>query len=172
MKNLTALDFKILFELIKNSRRSDRQLAKILNVSQPTITRRRTIIEKNGILEYTAIPDLKKLGFEILAFTFGKWNFQKYPDTRVEEIEDFIAKHPNIIFISTGTGSGYDIVGISIHKDYSDYSKIIQDFRLGWGKYFESFTTFVVSLQSDDILRNLTFKYLANILEDQTKSKT
>ena len=102
MKNLTALDFKILFELIKNSRRSDRQLAKILNVSQPTITRRRTIIEKNGILEYTAIPDLKKLGFEILAFTFGKWNFQKYPDTRVEEIKDFIAKHPNIIFISTG----------------------------------------------------------------------
>jgi DNA-binding Lrp family transcriptional regulator len=172
MKKLTPLDHQILFQLIKNSRQSDRQIAKTIKVSQPTVTRRRTILEKNGLVEYTSIPDVKKLGFEILAFIFGKWNFQKYPDTRVDDVRKFIAGHPNIIFISTGTGQNYDRIGISIHKNYSDYSKTIQDFQEGWGKYFENFCSFIVSLQSDNILRNLTFKHLAEYMNQQNQNKT
>jgi len=37
---------KLLRELLKNSKRSDRDLAKILKVSQPTITRTRHKLEK------------------------------------------------------------------------------------------------------------------------------
>jgi DNA-binding Lrp family transcriptional regulator len=56
----------LLYELIKNSRRSDRDLAKILHVSQPTITRMRKKLETNDfILEYTLVPNFAKLGFEI-----------------------------------------------------------------------------------------------------------
>jgi DNA-binding Lrp family transcriptional regulator len=164
MKKLTPIDHQILFQLIKNSRQSDRQIAKTLKISQPTVTRRRTILEKNGLLEYTSIPDLKKLGFEILAFIFGKWNFQKYPDTRVGDMRKFIDEHPNIIFVSTGTGQNCDRIGISFHRNYSDYSKTIQDFQEGWGKYFETFSSFIVSLQSDNILQNLTFRHLAEYM--------
>ena len=171
MKKLTPLDHQILFQLTKNSRQSDRQIAKTLKISQPTVTRRRTILEKNGLLEYTSIPDLKKLGFEILAFIFGKWNFQKYPDTRVDDMHKFIDSHPNIIFISTGTDQTYDRIGISFHRNFSDYSKTIQDFQEGWGKYFENFSSFIVSLESDNILRNLTFKHLAEYMNDQTKTE-
>jgi DNA-binding Lrp family transcriptional regulator len=172
MRQLTPLDHQVLFQLIKNSRQSDRQIAKTLKISQPTVTRRRTILEKEGILEYTSIPDLKKLGFEILAFIVGKWDFQKYPDTRADGMRKFISDHPNIIFISTGTGQNYDRIGISIHKNYSDYSKTIQDFQEGWGKYFENFCSFIVSLQSDNILRNLTFKHLAEYMNQQNQNKT
>jgi DNA-binding Lrp family transcriptional regulator len=168
MNKLTPLDIKILFQLVKDSRQSDRQIAKTLDVSQPTVTRRRTILEKQRLLEYSAIPDLKKLGFEILAFTFGRWNVQEYPDTRAEQMKQFIAQNPNIIFISTGTGSGYDRTVISVHRDYADYSKTIQNFKTEWGKYFETLSSFIVSLQTDNILQNLSFKHLASLIEPQT----
>jgi DNA-binding Lrp family transcriptional regulator len=66
MKELKPLDYKLLSELIKNSRRSDRELAKAIGVSQPTITRRRALIEKELIDGYTAIPKWEKLGYELL----------------------------------------------------------------------------------------------------------
>jgi DNA-binding transcriptional MocR family regulator len=41
----------LISELMKNSRRSDRQLAKALNVSQPTVTRTMTKLEREGIIK-------------------------------------------------------------------------------------------------------------------------
>ena len=46
MKDLKPIDYKILFELMKDSHRSDRQLAKALGVSQPTVTRRRAMLRR------------------------------------------------------------------------------------------------------------------------------
>lgn len=61
----------LIFEMIRNSRRSDRELARSLRVSQPTATRKRTFIEKEGyIKEYTVVPDLVKLGYDFIAVTF------------------------------------------------------------------------------------------------------
>ena len=62
---------KLLYEMMKNAKRSDRKIAKIIGVSQPTITRMRQRLEKAGyIRDYTVIPNLEKLGYEIAAFTF------------------------------------------------------------------------------------------------------
>lgn len=67
------LPHKLSRELIRNSKQSDRDLAKILNVSQPTITRTRHKLEENKMIQdYTIIPDFRKMGFEILALTFVK----------------------------------------------------------------------------------------------------
>ena len=66
MDELKSIDYKLLWELLKNSRRSDRELAKALGTSQPTVTRRRVNIEKNFIDGYTAIPKWEKIGFELL----------------------------------------------------------------------------------------------------------
>ena len=72
MKELKPIDYKILFELMKDSHRSDRQLAKSLGVSQPTVTRRRAMLEENFIEGYTVIPKFGQIGFEMAAFTFLK----------------------------------------------------------------------------------------------------
>ena len=65
------IEVKVLAELMRNSRISDRELAKAIGVSQPTITRTRTKLESEGIIEeYTLIPDFKKLGYELMAFLF------------------------------------------------------------------------------------------------------
>lgn len=58
----------LLFELLKNSKRSDRELAKILGVSQPTVTRMRGRLVKEGMIkEWTIIPDFVKIGYRIMA---------------------------------------------------------------------------------------------------------
>jgi DNA-binding Lrp family transcriptional regulator len=166
-RKLKGKMLKLISELIKNSRRSDREIAKAIGVSQPTVSRLIKKLEKERLLDYTSTPDLRKLGFEILAFTFGNWNRERFPDTRVDEMRNFISRHPNIIFVSTGTGLGWDRVGISVHKDYSDYEKLIQDFKSDWGEYFESLNTFIVSLKADNILRNLSFRSLVDTLKEE-----
>jgi DNA-binding Lrp family transcriptional regulator len=165
MKELRPIDYRILFELIKNSRLSDRKLAEILHVSQPTVTRRRAIIEKKRLVEYTATPDLGRLGFEILAFTFARLK-SDYSE-KVQETKAFLTNHPNMLFASTGTGMNWDRICVSAHKSYSDYTTFIRELRTCWDEYIERPVSFIVSLQSDSILRNLSFKYLADMLEKE-----
>jgi len=59
MKNV---EWKLISELMKDSRRSDRELAQAIGVSQPTVSRTIKKLEKEGyIKEYTIIPDFHKL---------------------------------------------------------------------------------------------------------------
>lgn len=119
---------KLLYELIKNSRRSDRDLAKVLGFSQPTVTRtRRKLEDEKYVLQYTAIPDFTKIGFEIMAFTF----IQK-PQAEAERNTLFkqLNKNHRVIFVADGNGlEGKDVVIITMHKNYSDYSTFIAELR-------------------------------------------
>ena len=47
VRMLKKIDYRILAELMKNSRLSDRELAKRMRVSQPTVSRIRTQLEKD-----------------------------------------------------------------------------------------------------------------------------
>src|SRR5208283_2079407 len=85
MKELKPIDYKILFELMKDSHRSDRQLAKSLGVSQPTVTRRRAILEENYIEGYTVVPKFGQIGFELAAFTFLKSKLKFEVDEKKSE---------------------------------------------------------------------------------------
>lgn len=65
------IGMKLIPELMRNSRRSDRELARILGTSQPTVTRIRTKLEKEGFIrEYTIIPDFCRIGYTLIAITF------------------------------------------------------------------------------------------------------
>ena len=65
------VELKLISELLKNSRRSDRELAKVIGVSQPTVSRLIQKLEKQGLIrEYTMIPDYVRLGFQIVSITF------------------------------------------------------------------------------------------------------
>lgn len=164
MKPLKPVDYGILSELVKNSRLSDRQLAKKLKTSQPTVTRRRTQLEKEGLLDYTAILEVGKLGFEILAITFAKWKSDVQMGKGLEGAEDFYSRYPNVIFVSTGRGLDFDRVTISVHKSYSDYSRFMSELVQDWEPYCRRPESFIVSFQADDIFRNLTFRYLAELI--------
>lgn len=130
MKEMKAIDYKLLFELMKNSHRSDRQLAKALGVSQPTVTRRRSMLEKNYIDGYTIIPKFGKIGFEMASFTFIKSKLrQKNGNERngnLEKIKSWFKKEPNVVLVQDGRGMGWDIVCISFHKNFSSYADFMR----------------------------------------------
>ena len=84
------IELKLISELVKNSRRSDRELAKAIGISQPTVSRMRVRLEKEGLIDYSAVPNLAKLGFEIIAVVLGKRDYQKQPENYPQKIKDFV----------------------------------------------------------------------------------
>jgi len=161
------VELKLVCELIKNSRRSDRELAKLIGVSQPTITRTGKKLEQKGFIRYTAVPNLAEMGFEIIAIIFANWKREEYPDTRVPKARDFIKRHPNIVFVSTRRGLDSDRVAMSVHKSYSDYAKFMAEIRTEWAEYMTIPGSFLISIGTDNVLRPLSFSYLADCLFGQ-----
>ena len=164
------IELKLISELVRNSRRSDRELAKALGVSQPTVSRIRVRLEEQGLIDYSAIPNLAKLDFEIIAVTFGERDFQKHPEINLKKAKDFAQKHPGIIFGAAGSGLGYDRIVISIHRNYSDYSKFLQELRNEWAETMEIKDSFIVSLKSKDVIQPLSLKHLADHLKNEKES--
>ena len=164
------IELRLISELVKNSRRSDRELAKTLGVSQPTVSRVRMRLEKQGLIDYSAVPNLAKLGFDIIAVTFGKRNYQKYPKINLQKAKDFAERHPSIIFGAAGSGLGYDRIAISIHRNYSDYSKFSQEMRNEWAGIMDIQGSFIVSLKSREVIQPLSLKHLADHLENEKES--
>jgi len=157
---------KLLFELVKNSKRSDRELAKVLGVSQPTITRMRQKLEKKTIKEYTAIPDWVELGYELMAFTF--FNMIVSPNKRQEKIrkaKDWVMKHPNVIFASSGDGMGKSGITISFHKNYTSFTNFITDVQTEWGEYLKEIQFFIISMKGSVLLKPFSLKYLEKVEE-------
>jgi DNA-binding Lrp family transcriptional regulator/KaiC/GvpD/RAD55 family RecA-like ATPase len=149
---------KLLCELIKNSRRSDRDLAKILGFSQPSVSRLRKTLEKEAILQYTAIPDFSYLGFDLIVFTFYRMKEPLHPLR--EKAEKWLKEQPNVVFSSEGQGMEADRVMLSVHRDYADFSEFHQKCRRELGAYIESFRTFIVSLRGHETWRLFIFNDL------------
>jgi len=168
---LKEIEIKLVCELIRNSRKSDRELAKIIGVSQPTVSRIRTRLEKEGVIEYTGSADLRKLGFEIIAITFGNKKREQRPETKVTKVKGLTAKNPNMIFVSTGMGLGSDVVAVSVHKNYSDYAEYLQEIRAEWGESMTLTGSFLIALDSDNVLRPLSLRYIADCLEREIRVK-
>ena len=151
---------KLLIELLKDSKQSDRKLAKKLGVSQPTITRTRRKIEREGLIHsYTIIPNWRKLGFEILAFTFVKMDPKVVSDELIAQVRDYASKFPNAIFASTGEGLGMTGVIMSLHKTYRDYAQNLGVSRNDWGQYMENIQSFVMVTNEGEI-KTFSFGYL------------
>ena len=149
---------KLLFELVKNSKRSDRDLAKILGISQPTVTRLRAALEKEAIVQYTAIPNLSYMGFDIVAFIFSSTKELVHP--LWDKGREWVKEQSNVVFVSTGQGMDADAVMVSVHKDYADFCRFYHIFRRDWGKYLEDFKVFLVSISGSVALKHFTFNYL------------
>jgi DNA-binding Lrp family transcriptional regulator len=162
--DLKDIELRLISELVKNSRRSDRELARVLDISQPTVSRTRVRLEKQGLIDYSAVPNLAKLGFQIISVTLGKRNYQKQPEINVQKTKDFVKRYPNVIFTSSGSGLGNDRILISIHRDYSDYSKFMQEMKSEWEGWAD-LNSFLISLNSIDVVQPLSLKPFADHLK-------
>ena len=165
MRKLKNIDYKILFELLKNSKMSDRKLAKKIGVSQPTVTRRRAKLEKDVIDGYTLVPKWEKLGYAILAFTFAKTkqtlgSKEKYTVAR-ERGTKWLMNQANVIMSSGCRGMGVNGFMISVHKSYSDFDSFMAKHKRELGDMYIDIQTILVNLGGNQILKPLHLKYLA-----------
>ncbi len=151
----------LLYELMKNSKRSDRELAKVVKVSQPTITRMRKNLEKEEyIREYTIVPAVEKLGFEITALTFLSTSTRPKD---VKEMQKWISESQKIFFSSLGEGlNGKTLLLVSVHRDFTDFSEFTREVRGILGLKGASMESFLVSLKTD-MIKHFSFKNLERI---------
>ena len=166
---MRTLELRLISELMKDSHVSDRKLAKRLGTSQPTVSRLRSRLEKEGyIKEYTIIPDFNKLGYKIMALTFVRLK-STLPNTGVEEARKVAAESLKtgpyeIIMLERGIGCASHGVVVSYHRDYASHKRL--------RKWLENFTfldvdridSFLIDLNDKVRYRPLTFKALAQHL--------
>ena len=170
-------EIRLVSELMKNSRRSDRQIAKELRVSQPTVSRTIARLEKEGVLrEYTAIPDFRRLGYNLVAITFGNVKEElkkndKLDNERRKFVRDFDDPSLEIVLDVRGLGMGHDGTMVSFHRSYSDYNDFRR--RLLQMPFVDpaSLETFLIDLNDEAHHRLLTFSYLAEHMLKDSESK-
>jgi len=153
---------KVLCELLRDSSKSDRKLAKGLGVSQPTVSRLRNKLVENGLIKhFTVIPDFKALGFELLTIT----SFASKDSREIEEraIKWTMAK-PNVLFASRVEGSRRNGIMISLHKNYTDYYKFISEVKREGNGIVTGYDTMFVSLEGS-IVKPFSLEYIAESLE-------
>jgi DNA-binding Lrp family transcriptional regulator len=153
---------KLLFELMKNAKRSDREIAKIIGVSQPTITRMRQRLEKTAIVDYTVIPDWTELGFEIMAMTLVKAKGSE----ATENAKKWAMDNPNVVFAAAGEGMGMDYFILSFHKSYSDYSGFIDTLKGAMAESLQDIQSFLMATDEERTVKSLSLKYLEKTWED------
>jgi DNA-binding Lrp family transcriptional regulator len=126
-KQLKDTEAALVSELIINSRRSDRELAKAIGVSQPTVSRLIKRLESEGVVnEYTMIPDFRKLGYTLCAFIFLR--LKDLPPEGVEKVrqavkESLSQSHFVILLLERGLGISRDAVMVCLYKDYASYAE-------------------------------------------------
>ena len=163
------IELKVLSELMKNGRRSDRELARDLGSSQPTVTRARNKLENEGyIREYTVIPDFAKLGYKIMALTFVKLGKGLTPE-EVEKArkiaQESMKRSPfATVMLERGQGLGYEGVIISYHENYASCMELRRSLRKYTFLDLSHIETFMISLDDKVHYRPLTFYALAEHL--------
>lgn len=170
VETLKDTELRLISELMKDSRRSDRELATVLHVSQPTVSRIRERLEKEGyIREFTAIPDFQKLGFEIGAIILVSLKktltAAELGKARETSLKDMSENAPDeIILFSRGMGGGYSGVIISFHKKYSDLTRLLGRIRNYDFVDPMSILTFIVDFNEKVQYRYFTFSTIARYL--------
>jgi DNA-binding Lrp family transcriptional regulator len=166
---LKDIERKMLSELLKNSRRSDRELAKAIGASQPTATRIRTKLEKEGFIkEYTAIPSFNKMGYSILAISFIKFHVKhSLPQPDLAEFRrqhyDILSKNSStVMLVNRGMGMGYDAVVVSVHQDYASCENFQTFIRQSMTESIVDLNTFLVNMTEEQNSLPFSFNFLAS----------
>lgn len=156
---------RLLLELIKNSRKSDREIAKTLKISQPTVTRKRALLEKEGyVREYTVIPNLEKMGYEIMAVSL--LTFSESKPELMEKAREWCKRQSSILFAEGGEGLGMHSVMVSVHKNYASYSRLITKLREDWQPNLKDVQSFLTSVSRKELAyKPFSFRYLEENLE-------
>jgi DNA-binding Lrp family transcriptional regulator len=122
MFTLDEIDKKILAELLKNSNRSNREIARAIGVSAATVINHIQRLESAGVItEYTVMLDFERLGFELTVIMEVTVSRGKLLETQRE-----IAKLPYVCGVYDVTGE-IDSIVIAKFRNRRELSEFPKD---------------------------------------------
>jgi DNA-binding Lrp family transcriptional regulator len=176
VKTLKDTELNLIAELMRNSRRSDRDLAKAIGVSQPTVSRMIKKLEKEGVIrEYTMIPDFRKLGFELMSLVTTKENELLREDETVEawkKARELAKKAPQpFLFVLSTKPSDADTTALALHKNYSEYVTYLKGIKENPLVSINSVEGFIAKTNLNDHFIPLTLSEVADFLEKRANEQ-
>ena len=118
---LDEIDRRLLRELLIDSKRSYRELARNIGVSTATVINRVQRLESSGVIKgYTVIIDHERLGFELTVVT--EITVSK---GRLIEVEEAVSKLPNVcaVYDVTGLTDAMVVAKFRSRRDLSKFTK-------------------------------------------------
>jgi DNA-binding Lrp family transcriptional regulator len=171
---LKDVELMLVAELMKNNRRSGRELAKALGVSQPTVSRKIKLEKEAIIKECTIIPEWHKLGYEIFALTFSSLK----QDATREQIEQMRRMGREMIqrvafesvMVIRIVGMGHQLVIASFHKNCSgfvEFKRMISSYPFVDASNIESFLVTLPDWQYKSLTLSTPAKHLLKMKENE-----
>ncbi|ADC65156.1 transcriptional regulator, AsnC family [Ferroglobus placidus DSM 10642] len=121
MEKLDRLDYLILAELQEDARKSLREIAEKLGVAEATVYNRINKMRKLGIIEkFIPVINYSKLGFDLIA-VIGI----SAEGGHVVELEDLLAKEPNVTAVYDVTGE-FDVIAVAKFKDRDSLNSFVK----------------------------------------------
>jgi DNA-binding Lrp family transcriptional regulator len=152
--------FRLLLEYLRDSSRSDRQIAKTLGLSEATVSRlKRKLVAEELVLHFSVMPNLAKIGYEIMAFSCVKFKPEKVAEIEARA-KDWARKNHEILFTSRTQGMGMDALTISVHKNYADYTKFIKRNKTVFGDLMVEAHNMLIDLKGE-VTKPFSLEYLA-----------
>ena len=99
---------------------SDNDIGREIGVSRHTVSRLRRKFEERNLIRQLCLPNLQKLGFEILVFSHIRFDPRNPPN--LENDDAAILMSDSTIFFATRM---FEAVMISVYQDYDDYKSDI-----------------------------------------------
>ena len=170
------VELRLIAELMKNSRRSDRELAKAVGVSQPTVSRLISKLEKKGVIrEYTMIPDFAELGYTIMGATSLQVEEplikEKFEEVRKGTIKiERAAPHAALLAVNA-VGGKKNRLFITFYQNYSEYTDAMRLARSLPLVNVDSIESFLVNLNDKTNYRILSMAAIANRLLQRAETE-
>lgn len=115
------LDRRLLQELLRDARRSNRQLAAALDVAPTTVGKRLAALEREGVVRgYRALLDYRKLGYGLVAVTRIKARGDALPG-----IVEALTSHPHLTHVYETTGE-FDVMVIGRFANEQEMNREIK----------------------------------------------
>ncbi len=147
--NIDKFDKKILFELQKNAKISNLNLANKVGLSATPCARRVKTLEEQGVIEKAiTILNPEKLGLNLIAYT--AITMDKHTTESFDSFESQIIEFPEVVSASVVTGRAEDYLLRVIVRDMKHY----EEFLLGRLNKIKGINTVHSSFELRSVIRN------------------
>lgn len=114
--NFSDTEKNVFCMMVSYPEMTDSNIGREIGVSRHTVSRLRRKFEEKNLIKNIALPNLKKLGFEILAFSHIRFDPKNPPN--IDNDEALLLLNDSTIFFASRM---FEAIMISIYQDYEDY---------------------------------------------------